>query len=103
MREEAARVWRGWCGAWMGLGAVLGEIPAASAGMTELILRGCDGVAGAGVAELWVCGAAELRARAMVQRRGGSNLCGGGDALWLMMRATWETRHCPNSGMTRLR
>ena len=31
------------------MGAVIGEIPAASAGMTELISRGCDGV----VARAW--------------------------------------------------
>ena len=33
-----------------GLGAVLGEIPAASAGMTDLVLRGCDGSKSEGTA-----------------------------------------------------
>ena len=41
------------------MGAVLGEIPAASAGMTDLLLRGCDGE-GAGGAGFFCAGVAGL-------------------------------------------
>ena len=43
-----------------GFGTVLGEIPVASTGMTDLLLRGCDGgdVGGGGMAS---AGVAEIR------------------------------------------
>ena len=52
------RVWE----AGTGLGAGRGEIPAASAGMTDLVLRGCGELSRAGMAELCLCGYDEVGA-----------------------------------------
>ena len=48
---------------------MLGEIPAASAGMTDLILRGYDGKASAGVTDLARAGVTELACAGVTERR----------------------------------
>ena len=53
-----------------GVGAGHGEIPAASAGMTDLWGAGCDGGGGAGVAGAGGCGRALEVVRGLALRRG---------------------------------